>query len=73
MNIGVDKTGEHVFVVTEDGTYHESVQGKIGSTFFHRVLWDVVHRTDTALPLSETVTTMELCIHAQNRALEATV
>ncbi len=73
VNIGVDKTGEHVFVVTEDGTFHESVQGKIGSSFFHRVLWDVVHRTDSALPLEETLTTMELCIKAQLRALEETV
>ncbi|MBE6757724.1 MAG: Gfo/Idh/MocA family oxidoreductase [Ruminococcaceae bacterium] len=73
VNIGVDKTGEHVFLVTEDGTFHESVQGKIGSSFFHRVLWDVVHRTDTALPLAETLTTMELCIKAQNRALELCV
>lgn len=70
VNIGVDKQGEHVFLVSEDGTFHESVQGKIGSSFFHRVLWDVVHRTDTALPLEETVTTMKLCIEAQNLALE---
>ncbi len=70
VNIGVDKTGEHVFLVTEDGTFHESVQGKIGSTFFHRVMADVIHRTDTALPLSETITTMDLCIKAQTCALE---
>lgn len=71
VNIGVDKTGEHVFAVLEDGTFTESVQGKVGSPFFRRVLWDIVHRTDTALPLAETLTTMELCITAQNEALEA--
>ena len=73
VNIGVDKTGEHVFFVTEEGTYHDSVQGKIGSNFFHRVLADVVHRTDTALPLEETITTMALCLQAQAQALEDSI
>lgn len=71
VNIGVDKTGEHIFLVTEEGTFHDSVQGKIGSNIFHRVLNDVVHRTDTAVSAKETLTTMALCLQAQAQALEA--
>ncbi len=70
VNIGVDKTGEHVFLVTEEGTFYDSVQGKIGSPFFHRVLADVLHRTDTAVPLSQTLATMDICLKAQKQALE---
>lgn len=73
VNIGVDKTGEHIFLVTEEGTFHESVQGKIGSDIFRRVLADVIHRTDTAVPFDETLTTMNLCLTAQKSALEATI
>lgn len=69
LNITQDQEGGHVYVVTQEGEYYEKVTGKFPITYYHRVLEDVIHRTETAAGQERTFQAITLAIQAQNMAM----
>lgn len=68
-NIGYEFTTENVFVVTNDGTYNDTVRGKVNPPYFSSVILDSIHRTDTSMPPELAYEAIDLAIRAQNMAL----
>lgn len=67
-NIGCDNNPNHIFVVTDDGQFHDNVSGKVAITFFDDLIYDCIFRTETVMGYSNQLKTMELAIKAQNIA-----
>lgn len=61
--------GSFVYVVTKDGEFSERVDGKMPITYYHDLLRDCIHRTETAMDQERAFRAIELAIEAQNRAL----
>ncbi len=67
-NIGYDKEPNHIFVVTDDGQFHENVSGKVNITFYEDIISDCIFRTETAVDSELQLKAMELSVNAQRIA-----
>lgn len=69
-NIAQGDGGRHVYVVTQEGEFHDKVENKVTVDFYHRVLRDCLNRTETAVAQERAFQAITLAIQAQNMALE---
>ncbi len=60
--------GNQVYVVTQEGEFHETVTGKVDMPYFSNLLQDCIHRTDTAADPERCFAAIELAIQAQMMA-----
>ena len=67
-NIGYDKEPNHIFVVTNEGQFHENVSGKVEMTFFRDLITDCIMRTETAICYEQELKAIEVAIKAQSIA-----
>lgn len=65
VDIGREKTGDHVYIVDEKGEQHLNVTGKVGFPFFGRLILDCLQRTEHAMTQAHTFKAAELCLRAQ--------
>ncbi|MCL2388462.1 MAG: Gfo/Idh/MocA family oxidoreductase, partial [Defluviitaleaceae bacterium] len=65
VDVARDKTGDHIYLVTQDGEYHIPVRGKVGFPYFGQLVLDCIHRTETAMTQVHAFKAAELCIKAQ--------
>lgn len=63
------KEGDQVYLVNHEGTFHYSVQGKIGFPFFGELILDCIHRTENAMTQAHAFKAAELSLLAQKQAI----
>ena len=68
LDVGRDKTGDHVYLVDEKGEHHIQVAGQIGFRFFGELILDCLHRTEKAMAQRHAFKAAELCLRAQAAA-----
>ncbi|KAF9134848.1 hypothetical protein BGX30_011755 [Mortierella sp. GBA39] len=72
IDIARDRTGNHVYLVNQDGEYHFHVDGQVGYPFFGELILDCLNRTENAMTQEHAFMAAELCLKAQEMALDVT-
>jgi predicted dehydrogenase len=65
VDVGREKTGDHVYLVDAKGEHHLPVAGQVGFRFFGQLILDCLHRTETAMTQGHVFKAAELCLQAQ--------
>jgi predicted dehydrogenase len=68
VDIGREKTGDHVYLVDEKGEHHLHVAGQVGFRFFGELILDCLARTEKAMTQAHVFKAAELCLKAQAAA-----
>jgi predicted dehydrogenase len=68
VDVGREKTGDHVYLVDEKGEQHLSVAGQVGYRFFGEFILDCLNRTEKAMTQAHAFKAAELCLKAQASA-----
>jgi predicted dehydrogenase len=68
VDIGREKTGDHVYLVDEKGEHHIPVAGQVGFRFFGELILDCLNRTEKAMTQRHAFKAAELCLRAQAAA-----
>jgi predicted dehydrogenase len=68
VDIGRERTGDHVYLVDDQGEHHVNVAGKVGFRYFGQLVLDCLHRTERAMTQTHTFKAAELCLKAQAAA-----
>jgi predicted dehydrogenase len=68
VDVGREKTGDHVYLVDERGEHHLEVAGKVGFKFFGQLILDCMNRTENAMTQRHAFKAAELCLRAQAAA-----
>jgi predicted dehydrogenase len=72
VDVGRDKTGDHVYLVDENGEQHIEVHGKVGFRYFGELILDCINRTEKAMTQAHAFKAAELCLQAQAAAKKIT-
>jgi predicted dehydrogenase len=72
VDVGREKTGDHVYLVDEKGEHHLHVAGKVGFRFFGELILDCLNRTEKAMTQRHVFKAAELCLRAQAAARRLT-
>ena len=65
IDVGREKTGDHVYLVDDSGERHLPVAGRVGFRFFGQLILDCLNRTENAMTQSHAFKAAELCLRAQ--------
>jgi predicted dehydrogenase len=65
VDVGREKTGDHVYIVDEKGERHLNVAGQVGFRFFGQLILDCLNGTEKAMTQAHTFKAAELCLRAQ--------
>jgi len=68
IDVGREKTGDHLYLVDGKGEHHLEVAGRIGFRFFGELILDCLHRTERAMTQAHAFKAAELCLLAQSAA-----
>ena len=68
VDVGREKTKDHVYLVDDKGEHHVSVEGKVGFRFFGLLILDCLNRTEKAMTQAHAFKAAELCLRAQAAA-----
>ena len=68
VDVGRDKTGDHVYLVDANGEQHIEVHGKVGYRYFGELILDCINRTEKAMTQAHAFKAAELCLKAQAAA-----
>ncbi|AZN43204.1 Gfo/Idh/MocA family protein [Paenibacillus albus] len=69
IDVGREKSGDHVYLVNHEGEHHLTVGGQIGFPFFGELILDCLNRTENAMTQAHAFKAAELCLLAQNKAI----
>lgn len=69
IDIGRENTGDHVYLVNNEGERHIPVSGKVGYPFFGELILDCLNRTENAMTQEHAFKAAELSVTAQNQAV----
>jgi predicted dehydrogenase len=72
VEVGREKTGDHVYLVDEQGEHHIHVAGKVGFRYFGELILDSLNRTEKAMTQRHVFKAAELCLRAQAAARRLT-
>ncbi len=65
IDVGREKTSDHVYLVDEKGEQHLNVAGQVGFRFFGQLILDCLNRTEKAMTQAHAFKAAELCLRAQ--------
>jgi predicted dehydrogenase len=68
IDVGREKTGDHLYLVDGKGEHHLAVAGRIGFRFFGELILDCLRRTERAMTQAHAFKAAELCLLAQAAA-----
>ena len=68
VDVGRERTGDHVYLVDDRGEQHVHVAGKVGFRFFGEFILDCLNRTERAMTQAHAFKAAELCLRAQQAA-----
>ncbi len=69
IDVGRDSAGDQLYLVNQDGEQHLSLAGKVGYPFFGDLILDCLNRTENAMTQKHAFKAAELCLKAQQVAL----
>ena len=69
VDVGREPTGNHLYLVTQEGEQHLDLNGKVGYPFFGELILDCLHRTEQAMTQEHAFKAAELCLKAQEQAV----
>ena len=72
IDVGREKTGDHVYLVDDQGEHHLSVHGQVGLRFFGEFILDCLNRTECAMTQAHAFKAAELGLKAQAAARRLT-
>ncbi len=72
LDVGREKSGDHVYLVDDKGEHHLHVAGKVGFRFFGELILDCLNRTEKSMTQRHTFKAAELCLRAQAAARRLT-
>jgi predicted dehydrogenase len=68
VDIGTDRMGDQVYLVNKDGEQRMDVSGKVGFSFFGKLILDCLNRTEFAMTQEHAFTAAEISMIAQQMA-----
>jgi predicted dehydrogenase len=68
INVAAERSGDHLFLVNDEGEQHLSLAGKVGFPFFGQLILDCLNRTEIAMTQEHAFKAAELCLKAQANA-----
>ena len=68
VNIATQTSGDHLFLVNDDGEKHIELAGKVGYPFFGQLILDSLNSTENAMTQEHAFKAAELCLLAQKFA-----
>jgi len=71
IDVGRERSGNHVYLVNGSGEYHYAVSGQVGYPFFGELILDCLNRTENAMTQEHAFKAAELCLLAQKQAVRA--
>lgn len=72
VDIGREESGNHLYLVNQKGEKHYSLSGKVGFPYFGALIVDCLNATENAMTQEHTFKAAELCIIAENEAMNVT-
>ena len=72
VDVAREETGDHLYLVNKDGEKHYSLAGTVGFPFFGEFIKDCINRTENAMTQEHAFKAAELCLIAQEQAIEVT-
>lgn len=66
---GRENTSNHLYLVNQTGERHFEVSGKVGYPFFGEFILDCLNGTENAMTQEHAFRVAELCIEAQEKAI----
>jgi len=69
VDVGREQTGNHLYLVTQEGEQHLDLNGKVGYPFFGELILDCLHRSEQAMTQEHAFKAAELCLKAQEQAV----
>ncbi|TVY11466.1 Gfo/Idh/MocA family protein [Paenibacillus cremeus] len=69
IDIAREKTGDHVYLVNQEGEKHFTVKGQVGYRFFGQLILDCINRTENAMTQEHAFKAAELCLKVQEQAV----
>jgi predicted dehydrogenase len=69
IDVARDKSGNHLYLVNHEGEKHFELSGKVGYSYFGRLILDCINRTENAMTQEHAFKAAELCLLAQNQAI----
>jgi len=70
IDIGRERTGNHVYLANQEGEFHFNVSGQVGYPFFGELILDCLNRTENAMTQEHAFLAAELCLRAQVNAVK---
>jgi len=68
VDVARERSGDHVYLVDEQGEQHLPVAGQVGFPFFGAFILDCLERTEKAMTQAHAFKAAELCLRAQAAA-----
>ncbi|KIH70810.1 Gfo/Idh/MocA family protein [Salinicoccus roseus] len=72
VDVAREESGDHLYLVNGDGEKHYELSGEVGFPFFGELIKDCIHRTENAMTQEHVFKAAELCLTAQEEALNVT-
>ncbi|WP_059102632.1 Gfo/Idh/MocA family protein [Shouchella shacheensis] len=72
VDVARETHGDQLYLVNEKGEQHFSLKGEVGYPFFGELILDCLHRTENAMTQEHAFKAAELCLLAQEKALQIT-
>jgi predicted dehydrogenase len=69
VDIAREESGNHLYLVNQQGEKHFALSGKVGFPFFGELILDCLHRTERAMTQEHAFKAAELCLIAQQMAV----
>lgn len=69
IDVGREATGDHVYLVDNEGEHHIPVSGTVGYPFFGQLILDCLDGGERAMTQSHAFAAAELCVVAQQNAM----
>ena len=69
VDVAREESGDHVYLVNEEGEKHYHVNGEVGFPFFGEMIKDCLNRTENAMTQEHIFKAQELCLRAQEEAI----
>lgn len=70
VDVARDQTGDHLYLVNQDGEQHFELSGKVGYPYFGDLILDCINRTENAMTQAHAFKAAELCLKAQAQAVK---
>lgn len=72
VDVAREDTGNHLYLVNKEGEKHYQLSGQVGFPFFGELIKDCINRTENAMTQDHAFKAAELCLLAQEKAINVT-